>query len=192
MKPLRASVVFLVALMALHSRAASTETVVPDLTLEGTDDRSYALRPTVGQGRLTVFVFFSSHCPCVAAHDQRLIDLGRTFQAKGVQFYLVDSEVGNALERGKAAVQRRKYPFPILADPQAKMAKALKVEFAATAVVLDARGRVHYRGGIDSHERKVDPNTGRFYLLEALTALLDGKPPDPKETKSFGCYLRLD
>ncbi len=162
---------------------------VPDLTLFGTDGQSYALQRTVKEAPLTVFVFFSASCPCMASHDEGLVDLARAEGIKGVQFFMVDSEVGDALERGRGEVARRKYPFPILADPQARLAQAFGAQFATTTVVVDAEGKVRYRGGIDTARRHPLP-AGQFYLLNALSALHQGKSPEPAETKSFGCYLR--
>jgi peroxiredoxin len=177
-------------LLTAASTASGSESVLPNLALEATDGRTLELRPTVGGARFTVLIFFSAHCPCMAAHDDRVSQLASAYQARDVQFFLVDSEVGDALERDRTEAQRRQYPFPILADPKGRLAEALGVRFATTTIVLDSAGSVRYRGGIDSEKRKPDP-AGRFYLKEALSALLDGKTPDVRETKSLGCYLRL-
>jgi peroxiredoxin len=177
-------------LLTAASTVSGSESVLPNLALEATDGRIVELRPTVSSARFTVFIFFSAHCPCMAAHDDRVSQLASAYQARDVQFFLVDSEVGDALERDRTEAQRRQYPFPILADPKGRLAEALGARFATTTVVLDSAGSVRYRGGIDSEKRKPDP-TGRFYLKEALSALLDGKTPDVTETKSLGCYLRL-
>jgi hypothetical protein len=64
------------------------------------------------------------------------------------------------------------------------------VRFATTTLVVDSSGVVRYHGGIDSEKHQPSP-AGRFYLKEALSALLAGKTPDFTETKSLGCYLRL-
>lgn len=189
MKTFRFSIVC-VALLTGASVASASDSVLLNLTLEATNGRALELRPTVGAARLTVFVFFSAHCPCMAAHDDRLRQLASGYQARDVQFFLVDSEVGDALERDRAEAQRRQYPFPILADPNGKLAQALGARFATTTVVVDSSGTVRYRGGIDSEKRKPDP-AGRFYLKEALSALLAGRTPDFTETKSLGCYLRI-
>jgi peroxiredoxin len=177
-------------LVTAATTASGSESVLPSLALEATDGRIVELRPTVSAASFTVFIFFSAHCPCMAAHDDRLSQLATAYEARNVQFFLVDSEVGDALERDRAEVQRRQYPFPILADPKGRLAEALGARFATTTVVLDSAGSVRYRGGIDSEKRKPDP-AGRFYLKEALSALLDGKTPDVTETKSLGCYLRI-
>ena len=169
---------------------AAPESVLPDLTLASSNGRSYALRNAVGDARFTVFVFFSAHCQCLSAHDERLTELAREYQPQDVQFFLVDSEVGDALERDRSEAQRRQYPFPILADPGGRLAQSFGVRFATTTLVVDSMGNVRYHGGIDSEKRKPDP-AGRFYLKEALAALLAGKTPEFTETKSLGCYLRI-
>ncbi|MGO9832415.1 MAG: redoxin family protein [Myxococcaceae bacterium] len=169
---------------------AAEESVLPDLTLAATNGQSYSLRKAVSDARYTVFVFFSAHCQCLTAHDDRLTQLARGYEPKDVQFFLVDSEVGDALERDRTEAQRRQYPFPILADPGGRLAQAFGVRFATTTLVVDSAGNVRYHGGIDSEKRQPNP-AGRFYLKEALSALLAGKAPDFTETKSLGCYLRF-
>jgi peroxiredoxin len=188
MKTLRPSLLLL-ALATSASAALPAETV-PNLTLAATNGRSVDVRPALGAARFTVFIFFSAQCPCMAAHDERVKQLASSYQPGDVQFFLVDSEVGDALERDRTEAQRRGYPFVILADPQAKLAKAFGVRFATTTIVVDASGSVRYQGGIDSEKRQPSP-AGRFYLKEALSALLEGKTPDVTQTKSLGCYLRL-
>jgi peroxiredoxin len=180
----------LLLLARLRPASADQGLVIPDLTLASTSGQSYAMGKTVTNSRFTVLVFFSASCPCVAAHDERLSQLARDYDPKDVQFFLVDSEVGDALARGRDEVQKRGYPFPILADPGGRLAHALDVKFATTTLVLDSAGAVQYRGGIDSDKRRPNPS-GRFYLREALSALLSGKRPDLTETKSLGCYLRI-
>jgi peroxiredoxin len=189
MKTLRPSLLLL-ALATSASSAPPAEPVVPNLTLAATNGRSVEIRPALGAARFTVFIFFSAQCPCMAAHDDRVKQLARSYPPGDVQFFLVDSEVGDVLERDRAEAQRRGYPFVILADPQAKLAKAFGARFATTTFVVDASGSVRYQGGIDSEKRQPSP-AGRFYLKEALSALLEGKTPDVTETKSLGCYLRL-
>lgn len=180
---------FLLSLVVSSVAPAAPPRGVPDLVLEGTNGRSYALQRAVKEATFTVFVFFSASCPCMASHDEGLVSLAKAEQPKGVQFFMVDSEVGDALERGRGEATRRQYPFPILADPQARLAQAWGAQFATTTVIVDSEGKVRYRGGIDT-ARRHPLSAGQAYLLNALSALHEGKSPDPAETKSFGCYLR--
>jgi peroxiredoxin len=162
----------------------------PRTRLEGTDGKTHGL-PS-GQGAaLTVLVFFSAHCDCQAAHDARLAELERKYRGLGVAFFAVDSEVGAALGRDAQEAQRRAYPYPILIDPRAELARALGAEYATYTVVLDARGRVRYRGGIDSDLAHLRTDAV-LYLRDALDDLLAGRAPRRAYGEALGCALLVE
>jgi hypothetical protein len=77
----------------------------------------------------------------------------------------------------------------MLSDPEGATADALGAESATHTVVLDGRGRVHYRGGLDS-DRNTLTETASPWLKDALDHLLAGREPEPAETTSLGCVLR--
>lgn len=166
------------------------QAVLPELTLQGTSGGAFPLRETARKARFTVLVFFSATCPCLEAHDQRLVALARAQAPGEVQVLAVDSESGASLEQDRAEAQRRGYPFPILLDPGGQLARAVGAVFATTTVVVDAEGRLRFRGGIDSAKREFRPDA-RPWLKYALEALLRGQAPDPAEPKTLGCFLRL-
>ncbi len=119
--------------------------VIPALTLAGTDGASYRLPEVLGRARYTVLVFFSATCPCLEAHDQRLVALAGAQPAGEVQVLAVDSESGATLEQDRAEARRRGYPFPILLDPGGQLARAVGAVFATTSVVVDSEGRLRFR-----------------------------------------------
>jgi peroxiredoxin len=161
---------------------------LPDLTLPATDGTAYPLRDLPAGGGLTVLTFFSAHCPCQRIHDPRLVALANTYQSRGVRFLSVDSEYGSSLEADKHEAKQRGYPFPVLRDEGGRLAKLLDVHYATGSVVLDAQGRVRYRGGIDTDRRSLHDDAPQ-YLRAALDALLSGHAPQPAEPKVLGCYL---
>jgi hypothetical protein len=74
--------------------------------------------------------------------------------------------------------------YQMLMDPRQQLASRLGVAHATQAVVLDADGRLVYRGAIDAdyYEGKAD------LLAAALDAVLAGRAPDPAETPyTYGC-----
>jgi hypothetical protein len=139
--------------------------------------------------RLTVLVFFSSHCPCQKAHDWRLIELHRRYGERGVRFVLVDSEAGASAERSADEARRRGYPFSIRPDPEGHLADAFEARYATFTVIVDEAGAVRYRGGIDS-DRKDLHDDARHYVASALDDLLEGREPRVAEGKSLGCALQ--
>lgn len=138
---------------------------------------------------LTVVVFFSSHCPCQRAHDERLRALAAKYVPAGVRFVLVDAEVDATQPGDDGEARARGYPFPVLADPSGSLADSLGAEYATYTVVLDAQRRIRYQGGIDSDKQQMTADA-HFYLRDALDDLLGGRSPAVPVGKTLGCVLR--
>jgi hypothetical protein len=163
---------------------------MPRVSLAGTDGKIHAL-PTRDVPELTVLVFFSVRCDCQAVHDARLRELARNYIARGVAFFAVDSEVDAVLARDAEEAARRAYPYPILIDRHAVLARALGAEYATYTVVLDASGRVRYRGGIDSDLVHLRADAV-LYLQDALEDLLAGRAPRRAYGEALGCALLIE
>jgi peroxiredoxin len=162
---------------------------LPTAPLAATDGQTHSLAGEVGAHPWTVVVFFSRECPVMRSHDGRLRELATTFSERGVGFVAVDAQSGASLEQANRDVQSRGYSFPLVVDPAGTWADALEVRFSTTVVVLDARGRVRYRGGFDDQRVKVSDDF-KPLLRAALEALLAGGEPVSVETKALGCVLR--
>jgi hypothetical protein len=160
----------------------------PGRKLDGTDGRAHAITPE--GAAYVVLIFFSPGCHVLALHDERIRQLATEYEPRGVKFFAVDAEVDADLERDRAEAARRRYPFPVLLDRGGELARSLGAEFAGYTVVLDGRGDVRFRGGIDSD--RVHLRADRTpYLEDALSDLLAGRAPRLAESKSLGCALRL-
>jgi hypothetical protein len=162
---------------------------VPSVPLVGARGEHLDARALAGDAVLTVLVFFSPDCHCLSAHEPRLRALFDAYHLRGVAFFMVDSEVGGSLGRDTAEASRRGYPFPILGDHGARLADALGAEYASYAVVLDSRGHVRYRGGIDT-DRSHLHDGATPYLQDALEDLLAAREPRFPEGKTLGCSLQ--
>jgi len=178
----------LLSLCAACGAARSAEQV-SGTSLVGTDQQSHAL-PASGASALTVLIFFSADCDCQTAHDERLRALHRRYQPRGVSFFAVDSEVSASPERDAAEARRRAYPYPILIDRRAALAKALGAEYATFTVVIDRQGRVRYAGAIDSDQAHLTDDATP-YLRHALESLLAGREPSVTRVEALGCALQL-
>ena len=159
------------------ARTAVTDVVVPPAFLEP-------------EAKVTVLEFFSAHCPCQAQHDARLRELHARYAPRGAAFRAISSE--ESIDRpGEAAeAARRRYPFPLLHDEGSQLARALGADYATYTVVVDARGRILYRGGIDSDKRDLHDDA-RTYLADALDDALAGRPVRVPEARTLGCALQV-
>ena len=74
-------------------------------------------------------------------------------------------------------------------DAGAKIADELGAEYSSFTVVTDARGRVRYRGGIDSDVDALHDDAVP-YVASAVEDVLAGREPRFVEEKALGCALR--
>jgi hypothetical protein len=168
---------------SVPSRVATSE------RLHGTDGALHAIVPTSPEA-YTAAIFFSTECHVLALHDERLRKLAVEFGPRGVRFLGIDSEVGATLDRDRAELERRRYPFPVVLDRGGDLARSLGAAYAGYTVVLDRDGNVRYRGGVDSDRVRLRDDATP-YLSDALTDLLAGKEPRVAESKALGCALKL-
>jgi hypothetical protein len=181
--------------LALASACASCAaappggTQIPNAPLVGPRGEALGVRGLAELSALTVLVFFSPDCDCLTEHDARLVAIADAYRSRGVRLFMVDSEARGSLERDAAEGRRRRYSFPILLDRSARVADLLGAEYSSYAVVIDASGRVRYRGGIDSDKLHLHDDATP-YLRNALDDLLSGREPRLTEGKALGCALQ--
>jgi hypothetical protein len=184
---------FTLAVLALIGCAGCAlrvvDTRLTPFELQASDGRPRSLPPPAGGARLTVLVFSAWHCPCQTAHDPRLGALYARYHGQGVDFFLVDSELGGQLAIDAAKAHERGYSFPVLLDPGASLARTLHAEYATESFVIDREGTVRYHGGLDSDRTTVHEDAVPL-LANALDDLLLGKTPRSAETKALGCALQ--
>lgn len=182
------------ALASCGAHGGGAEPSLPAVTLAplSLDFPEGGARPVeeiVKAAPLTVFVFFATACPVQKAHDARLLAMARELSPRGVQFVAVASEVDATRDEVVREAKSRSYPFPIVLDPHAAVARAFGVENATMTVVLDTSGKMRYRGSIDSDRTHLRDEATPF-LRDALASLLAGEEPKTRETKPLGCMLR--
>ena len=80
----------------------------------------------------------------------------------------------------------------VLLDADGAVGRAYGASNTPHIFVIDPDGRIAYQGAIDD-KRSADPATvadARNYLVEALDALLTGKPVPVAETQAYGCSVK--
>ena len=159
--------------------------IVPDMTLKDWKDRPHTLESAKGKVA-TVLYFFSVECPCVDAVKMRVQDLMDTYQSKGVEFVGIDGHPEDSAKAIFGKIAELHHTFLVLLDPDQKLVRRVGVIGATDVVVLDAEGRLVYRGTLD--DDLVKPTT--HYVGPVLAALVKGEEPPFRESpkkKSYGC-----
>ncbi len=93
-------------------------------------------------------------------------------------------ETPQALAEG---ARLRRLPL-VLTDRDHAVADLFEAETTPHAFVIDRTGILRYRGAVDDVAFSRRKPT-RFYLDEAIEALLEGRLPTVGETKPFGCAI---
>jgi peroxiredoxin len=138
------------------------------------------------RGKIVIINFWSAECP----HSERA---DRSTMACLVQWggeVVLLSIAANRNESARIveeASKARRIPT-ILIDANHIVADLYGAVTTPHAFVLDREGLLRYRGAVDDvtfRQRKAT----RFFLEEAVEALLEGRLPDVQETHPYGCTI---
>jgi peroxiredoxin len=182
---LRARRIFALALFLLLSRVAPAleiGVVVPDFGMPTLDGKSFSLAESRKAHSAVVILFLSTICPYSNAYNDLIRDMATDFGKRGVAFVGVNSGRLETAEEVRVHARDHGHTFDVIKDPEGRIAELLDARRTPEAFLLDAEGRLRYRGRVASKISTPD-------LKNALEALLEGRPIRPAETKAFGCAL---
>jgi peroxiredoxin len=140
-----------------------------------------------------VVVFTCNHCPYALGWHERIVRAAQDYGPRGVRFLAINP---NDAERYPAdsyeAMQRRvaeeEWPMPYLHDADQEVARAYGARTTPDLFVLDAGGRVVYRGAPDADHS--EPSLDAAWLREALDDTLAGRDVRRPETEPVGCSVK--
>jgi len=157
----------------------------------GVDDKQHSL-DEYKDAELIVLVFTCNHCPVAVAYEDRLVELQKDYQAKGVQVVAVNVNniPADRLEKMKERAKQKGFNFPYLYDPTQKMGHDYGAKVTPHIFVLDKNRKIAYIGAIDDNNNPAKVKTR--YLRNALDALLAGKKPPKAETPARGCTVKYE
>ena len=141
----------------------------------------------------TVVVFTCNHCPYALAWHDRIIEAARSTERRGVRFLVINSNDADryprdSLEAMKRRVAQEQWPVPYLHDSGQEVASAYGAKTTPDIFVLDRERRLQYRGAPDADYD--DPSQNAAWLRGAIDAVLEGRAPEPAETKPVGCSIK--
>ena len=141
----------------------------------------------------TVVVFTCNHCPYALAWHERIVEAASDYADRGVRFLAINSNDADryprdSLEAMKRRVAQEHWSLPYLHDSSQEVASAYGAKTTPDIFVLDSERRLRYRGAADSDYD--DPSQNAAWLRGALDAVLEGRAPQPAETRPIGCSIK--
>jgi thiol-disulfide isomerase/thioredoxin len=143
-----------------------------------------------GGAQAVVLVFLGTECPVSRRYAPRLNELAREAGAREVGFFGVLSDPAVAPRAAREFQREYELVFPVLYDAAGDLAERLVPVRVPEAFVLDAAGRLAYRGRIDdrfAEPGKLRPRIDSHDLLGALEEVARGEAPAQPSTEAIGC-----
>lgn len=138
-----------------------------------------------------VVVFLGTECPLAKLYGQRLVEMAAKYEPLGVQFVGINSNRQDTLAEMAHYARAHKIEFPLLKDPDCRVADQFGATRTPEAYLLDRSRTIRYWGRIDDQYgvgyARGKPNKNE--LAEALDQLLANKPILSAQTKAVGCLI---
>jgi peroxiredoxin len=156
--------------------------------LVGVDGKSHSL-DDYKSAKVVVIAFTCNHCPVAQMYEDRFIRFANAQKRRGVVFIAISSSLlaPDSLDKMRERAAQKGFDFPYLSDPTQATGKAYGATVTPQLFVLDRDRNIAYMGKFDDD---IEPEkVQRTYVRDAVHAILDGKRPDPAETRATGCGI---
>lgn len=180
-----------------HTFAASTieanvGAVVADFKLPDATGKQHSLATLKGT-KGTALIFVSTQCPVSNAYNERMAKLAADYKAKGIAVVGINSNKAEDAANITKHANENKLSFVILKDAGNKVADQLGAQVTPEVFLLDASGKLVYRGSIDN-DRYAKLAAGSpdlsNHLRDAMDAVIAGSPVKTAQAKAFGCSIK--
>ena len=141
--------------------------------------------------RAFIVIACNTTCPLVKRYLPKLKRLEQQYRPRGVQFIALHTGPYDSIREIAEFGVEQNISFPNVQDSQGKSVAALGLERTPEVAVLDAEYRLRYRGRIDNQYRIGGslPRPTQDNLIDAIEAVLQGKPLKITETNVDGCSI---
>ena len=183
-------ILLLILLICIELSSAQRLTL-SSLKLETLDQKFFSL-DEIKKNTASVFIFLLPDCPACQSYSLTLNQLSKKFESSHIAFYGVFPGDYNTVREMKEYQTRYHINFLLMTDPGKKLAKSLAAKVVPEAFVVNAEGKILYRGRIDDWMYAVGkkkPTVTRHELQDALNAISLHQPIKVAETKAIGCII---
>ncbi|MDE0398286.1 MAG: redoxin domain-containing protein [Candidatus Poribacteria bacterium] len=164
------------------------DAVVKDFTLKDAEGIDFSLSKLSEEKQVTVVLFLATQCPVATDYTDRIVNLVKAYDKEKVQFIGINSNKQEKIAEILAYSKKHGFEFPVLKDPENKIADYFGARRTPEVFLLDAKRVLRYAGAIDNSRK--EPT--KHYLKEALDLVIAGKdiPKPSKKTRAIGCTIK--
>ena len=160
---------------------------------QGRDISGRPFTPFAPAAKANVLLFVQTDCPISNSYAPEIQRICKAYEAKGVSCSLAYEDV----KVDAASVRRHMTEFNYTGiaatiDASRAIADRARATITPEAVIVDARGAIRYRGRIDNFYAslgKPRQHVTEHDLVDALDAVLAGKPVPKPQTEALGCFI---
>ena len=167
---------------AVAGRPVDIGQLLPGFEATSLSGETFSLESVTREHKAVVVLFTSTVCPYANYFASHLRELSERYGPRGVLFVGVNSNNWESREEIVEHAHQRGFLFPIIKDEGHVIADRLGADRTPEAFLVDATGRLRYRGWVKSKQESPD-------LQQALDAVLEGRPVRRPSTKAFGCAV---
>jgi peroxiredoxin len=138
------------------------------------------------RGKTVILNFWSAGCPHSERTDRYLLELLPAWEGE-VFLLSIASNRNESTQMLVEAAETRRLPW-VLLDSEQTVANLLEAVTTPHVFLIDRDGILRYRGAVDDVTFRHRQAT-RWYLREAVEALLQGRLPELAETPAYGCAI---
>ena len=137
-------------------------------------------------GKTVIIIFWSAECPQSARVDEEM----KAYLVKrdvGVSWLTIASNRNETPEQLRQAALERGLGT-VLQDASLQVADLYSALTTPHCFLVDREGILRYQGAFDDASFH-QPIPSKYYLIDALEAVLNGKDPVPDQTAPYGCMI---
>ena len=143
--------------------------------------------------KAVVVMVHGNGCPIVRQALPALREIREQYQAQGVEFLLLNSNLQDKTDAVAAEAKEFNVDFPIMLDSAQLVGEALGVVRTSEVFVIDPKGwKLAYRGPMDdrlSYEKQRPAS--KHYLTDALDSVIAGQPVKVAKADGVGCLVNF-
>ena len=189
-------ILFSSLLLFTHNHDYKVGELATDFSLPNIDGEMVSLSD-YDDAKGFIVIFTCNTCPYSIAYEDRINALHRHFAPVGYPVIAINpndpaAQNGEELSDMKQRAQDKGFTFPYLQDKGQKVYPKFGATRTPHVFILEKQDKgnvVQYIGAIDDSSRNPD-KVQKYYVEDAVDALLAGQLPKVSTTKAIGCSIK--